>query len=243
MSELVANIYGYGFHTKSRSRLSANGDDGEMMKMSGAIPEESVQMAECEADSMKSESAKEKKDIAAAPPAPGGKAARNGGSGGEDKSPAKPDLSKVAARSNLNETAFFFPQLTTDAEGSVKMTFTMPEALTKWHFMGYAHGKNLENAMIEEHAVTQKDLMVQPNPPRFLREGDILEFSVKVTNMVDKDIKGSVRFTLLDPVSEKPLDELFLNQTTDQAVEIPAKQSKSFHWRITDFSRNRFTGA
>ena len=87
--------------------------------------------------------------------------------------------------------------------------------------------------MIEEHAVTQKDLMVQPNPPRFLREGDVLEFSVKVTNMVDKDIKGSVRFTLLDPVSEKPLDEMFLNQTTDQAVEIPAKQSKSFHWRIT----------
>ena len=239
LSELVANIYGYGFHTKSRSRLSANGDDGEMMKMSGAIPEESAQFAEAEADSMRSESAKEKKDIAAAPPAPGqaealgGKAAKNGGSGGEDKSPAKPDLSKVAARSNLNETAFFFPQLTADAEGSVKMTFTMPEALTKWHFMGYAHGKNLENAMIEEHAVTQKDLMVQPNPPRFLREGDILEFSVKVTNMVDKDIKGSVRFTLLDPVSEKPLDEMFLNQTTDQAVEIPAKQSKSFHWRIT----------
>jgi uncharacterized protein YfaS (alpha-2-macroglobulin family) len=160
-----------------------------------------------------------------------------GGAGAAEPSPqeqqAGPDLSKVAARSNLNETAFFYPHLTTDAEGAVKITFTMPEALTKWHFMGFAHGKTLESGMIEEHAVTQKDLMVQPNPPRFLREGDILEFSVKVTNMVDKDVKGSVRFTLLDPVSEKPLDEMFLNKTTDQAVEIPAKQSKSFHWRIT----------
>ena len=120
-----------------------------------------------------------------------------------------PDLSKVQARRNLNETAFFYPSLLTGPDGSVKIAFKMPEALTKWHFMGFAHGKNLESGFIEEHAVTQKDLMVQPNPPRFLREGDAIEFCIKVTNMADKEINGSLRFTLADPVSEKPLDKLF----------------------------------
>ena len=49
------------------------------------------------------------------------------------------DLSQVSARKNLNETAFFFPQLTSDSNGVVRMTFTMPEALTTWKFLGFAY--------------------------------------------------------------------------------------------------------
>ena len=49
------------------------------------------------------------------------------------------DLSKVSARQNLNETAFFFPHLMTDAEGRVTMKFTMPEALTQCKFLGCPH--------------------------------------------------------------------------------------------------------
>ncbi len=236
LGEIAANIYGYGFPVRSRkmSLRGANGGD-EDMALGGAIMDEAKSMpSESFAESAAPEMEKSKKEAAPAPP--GKPAARNGGAGGAkdeaDKSSQKPDLSKVAARSNLNETAFFFPHLTTDADGAVKITFTMPEALTRWHFMGFAHGRGLESGLIEEHAVTQKDLMVQPNPPRFIREGDELEFSVKVTNMVEKDIKGSVRFTLMDPVTEKPVDDMFLNKQTDQAVEIPAKQSKSYYWRI-----------
>ena len=96
--------------------------------------------------------------------------------------PPKPDLSQVSARKNLNETAFFFPQLTSDSNGIVRLTFTMPEALTQWRFLGFAHDQHLRAGLIEAHAVTAKDIMVQPNPPRFLREGDTLEFSVKISN-------------------------------------------------------------
>ena len=101
-------------------------------------------------------------------------------------SPPKPDLSKVTARKNLNETAFFFPQLTSDSNGVVRMTFTMPEALTKWRFLGFAHDQSVRSGLLEDHAVTAKDIMVQPNPPRFLREGDTVEFTVKVSNQTDK---------------------------------------------------------
>src|SRR5262249_26031224 len=90
--------------------------------------------------------------------------------------PKGPDLSQVTARKNLNETAFFFPQLISDRDGVVKLQFTMPEALTEWRFLGFAHDKKLRSGFLEDKAVTSKDLMVQPNPPRFVREGDVLEF-------------------------------------------------------------------
>ena len=100
-----------------------------------------------------------------------------GGPPSSAPAPPKPDLSKVAARKNLNETAFFFPQFTSDSNGVVRMTFTMPEALTKWRFLGFAHDQQLRAGLLEGHAVTAKDIMVQPNPPRFLREGDTVEFT------------------------------------------------------------------
>ncbi|PIX42556.1 MAG: hypothetical protein COZ57_21050, partial [Armatimonadetes bacterium CG_4_8_14_3_um_filter_66_20] len=106
-----------------------------------------------------------------------------------------PDLSQVSARKNLNETAFFFPHLVSDAEGKVKLEFTMPEALTQWKFLGFAHDRDLRAGLLTGDVVTAKDLMVQPNPPRFLREGDVLEFTVKVTNQSATAQKGTVRLT------------------------------------------------
>ena len=91
---------------------------------------------------------------------------------------ATPDLGKIAARRNLNETAFFFPQLVADKDGTVRLSFTMPEALTEWRFLGFAHDRELRSGFLEGKAVTSKDLMVEPNPPRFVREGDAIEFTV-----------------------------------------------------------------
>ena len=119
----------------------------------------------------------------------------DGEAGGGRPGPG-PDLSQVAARKNLNETAFFFPHLLSDSEGQVKLEFTMPEALTKWKFLGFAHdAATCAAACLSDEAVTAKDLMVQPNPPRFLREGDELEFTVKVTNQSATRQSGTVRLS------------------------------------------------
>ncbi len=104
-------------------------------------------------------------------------------------------MSQVAARKNLNETAFFFPHLLSDSEGRVKLEFSMPEALTKWKFLGFAHDAQLRGGLLTDEAVTAKDLMVQPNPPRFLREGDELEFTVKVSNQSATRQSGKVRLS------------------------------------------------
>ena len=64
--------------------------------------------------------------------------ARNGsGEKSKDKNNVKQstDFSDVKARSNFNETAFFYPQLTTNDSGDVMISFTIPEALTKWKML------------------------------------------------------------------------------------------------------------
>jgi len=142
------------------------------------------------------------------------------------------DLSQVTARKNLNETAFFFPHLQVADDGTVRIEFEIPEALTKWKFMGFAHDSKLRSALLTDEMTTSKDLMVQPNPPRFLREGDLLEFSVKVSNQSDDSQNGSVRLTFADARTGESVDAEFGNQQLDQSFEIPARQSTSLYWKI-----------
>jgi uncharacterized protein YfaS (alpha-2-macroglobulin family) len=148
-------------------------------------------------------------------------------------SPPKPDLSQVTARKNLNETALFFPQLTSDSNGAVRLTFTMPEALTKWRFMGFAHDRSVRSGFLEAHAVTAKDLMVQPNPPRFLREGDTVEFTVKISNQSDQPQSGTARLTFNLASDNQPADQLLGVRPVEQPFNIPAKQSRTLAWRLT----------
>ena len=142
------------------------------------------------------------------------------------------DLSNVSARSNLNETAFFQPQLTVNENGVVYISFDMPEALTTWKFMAFAHGTKLQSGLLTQEAVTQKELMIQPNAPRFLREGDKIAFTVKVTNLSDKEQTGSVALELLDAVTDESRNAEFKNTENKKSFTVPAKQSKGFSWTL-----------
>src|SRR5262249_18826792 len=159
---------------------------------------------------------------------------KNGGAPGRgEPPPTGPDLSQVSARKNLNELAFFFPHLTAAPDGSIRMEFTMPEALTKWKFMGFAHDKELRSGYLQDEVVTAKELMVQPNPPRFLRERDVLEFSVKVTNQAQTKQSGKVRLTLADARTNNSIDAALGNVDPDRAFELDPGASRSFFWRLT----------
>lgn len=144
----------------------------------------------------------------------------------------EPKLDQVTARKNLQETAFFFPHLITNKDGSVDLEFTMPEALTKWKFMAFAHDKQLRAGFLSDSVVTQKDIMVQPNAPRFLREGDVLEFSVKVINLSPTRQKGTVRLTLSNARTLKNNDAALGNTKRDLTFDIPAKESRSYSWKL-----------
>ena len=142
------------------------------------------------------------------------------------------DLENVSARKNLNETAFFFPHLIAEPDGTIKMTFKMPEALTEWRFLGFAHDAELRSGLLAGSAVTSKDLMVQPNAPRFVREGDEIEFTVKVSNQSPTIQTGQVRLSLADARTRENVDAAIGNDLPDQEFSIPAGQSHTVSWRL-----------
>jgi len=167
-----------------------------------------------------------------APPA--GTADNTGGSaGGQTAAEPGPDLSQVSARTNLDETAFFFPHLVSDAEGVVRMEFTMPEALTQWKFLGFAHDRQMRSGFLTDTTVTAKDLMVEPNPPRFVREGDVIEFTVKVTNRSAARVTGKVMLTLSDARTLGVRDEALGNTSPEQDFDVPSQESRTCSWRLT----------
>ncbi len=124
------------------------------------------------------------------------------------------DLSNIKARSNFNETAFFFPQLQTNEKGEVVIKFTVPESLTKWKVMGLAHTKDLKIGQFEKEVITQKELMVQPNAPRFFREGDKLTFISKISNLSDKDLSGISELTLYDALTDKEISDIVIDKNS-----------------------------
>lgn len=224
--DIMVNLWGYEFN--ERLSMRAGGGMGRMAPGAPADAARAMPMmksmaaAENRAESVIATS----NDITFA--------GRGNEKAGDPVAPSSgPKLENVAARTNLNETAFFFPHLLADDNGTVKLEFTMPEALTKWKFMGFAHDKELKSGYLEDSVVTAKDLMVQPNPPRFLREGDILEFTVKVSNQSATRQAGKVRLALTDARTGKSIDADLGNKNLDLEFDIPSKESRSFSWKLT----------
>ena len=112
-------------------------------------------------------------------------------------------LDQVPLRENMNETAFFYPALESDAKGNVSLKFTLPESLTTWKFMGLAHDKEMRNGMLVDEVVAKKTVMVQPNLPRFLREGDKAVLVAKVFNTSSKKVSGNARMQIINPETNK----------------------------------------
>ncbi|MCX6318570.1 MAG: MG2 domain-containing protein [Bacteroidetes bacterium] len=162
----------------------------------------------------------------------------------------------VKVRKNFNETAFFFPDLKTDADGNIEFSFTIPEALTKWKFMALAHTKEAAFGSSTKEIITQKELMVQPNAPRFLREGDKMEFSSKVVNLTGKEITGIAELQLFDPATNEPVDGRFKSMSPKQyftvaagqselvqfPIEVPYQFNKALQWRIVAKADNYSDG-
>ncbi|WP_294245600.1 alpha-2-macroglobulin family protein [uncultured Chryseobacterium sp.] len=149
-------------------------------------------------------------------------------------------LTNVQVRQNLNETAFFYPDLKTDADGNVHFEFTSPEALTRWKLMFLAHTKDARAATLEKEVVTQKEFSVTPNYPRFLREGDELNLQSKLSSLTDKKLNGSARLQILDAFTNEDLSAKFgLTElaaasgfNTDQAFSLSEKGNDVLTWKI-----------
>ncbi len=146
--------------------------------------------------------------------------------------PGPIDQSQIQIRKNFKETAFFFPGLRTDKDGNVSFSFTMPEALTQWKLMTLAHTRDLASGYAQKTVITQKDLMVQPDVPRFLREGDKVIFSVKIVNLENKDLSGQAELQLLNASTMNPVDVWFKNNNAVKKFTVQAGQSSVVNFPI-----------
>jgi 5-hydroxyisourate hydrolase-like protein (transthyretin family) len=123
----------------------------------------------------------------------------------QDVAETETDNNGQTVRSNFAETAFFYPELRTNDKGEVVLSFTMPESLTRWNFRGISHTKDMMVGNLSGQAVTQKDFMLRPNMPRFVRMGDTVNIAAVITNLTDNPVKGTATFTLFDPITDKTI--------------------------------------
>ncbi|MCD0470979.1 alpha-2-macroglobulin [Flavobacterium sp. JAS] len=142
-------------------------------------------------------------------------------------------LTQVKSRKNLSETAFFLPNLRTDANGKVSFNFTSPEALTAWKLRLLAHNKDAVSGYLEKSVVTQKELMLLPNFPRFLREKDTIVISAKISNITDKAKNGIAILQFFDAATMQPIDAKMLNAKNVRNFTVGAFGNTTATWTIS----------
>ena len=142
-------------------------------------------------------------------------------------------LAQVETRSNLKETAFFFPNLRTNKKGEVVFSFDSPQALTKWRFMLFAHDKDAATGSIERTVVTQKNINVIPNLPRFLREKDSIQLTTKISNLTNESLSGNVLLQLFNGVTSEPITTSAIASKPNQSFTVASKQNTSMSWTLS----------
>ena len=114
-------------------------------------------------------------------------------------------ISPEQIRQNFAETAFFYPTLQTNEEGDVFVNFTLPESNTTWKLQMLANTKELKYGLLTKEVISSKPLMVLPNLPRFVRQGDEVSISTQVINNSKEAVSGRVRIELFDPATDQPI--------------------------------------
>lgn len=152
----------------------------------------------------------------------------------KEKLGKKTDFSAVKVRTNFNETAFFYPHLQTNEAGEIILNFTVPESLTKWKLMTLAHTKDLKFAVAEKEIITQKDLMLTPNSPRFFRENDRMTFPVKISSLSDKLLSGNAQLIFVNPITgEEVTDVLAKGEKAVKPFAVKPEGNSMLSWNLT----------
>lgn len=142
------------------------------------------------------------------------------------------ELKKVAPRKNFNETAFFYPQLKTDKNGNISFNFTSPESLTQWKLRLFAHDKNALSGYFENMVITQKELMIVPNMPRFFREKDTIQITARISNLTSENKNGTAILQLFDTVTLEPIDAEMGNEINLKNFQTTPKGNTTVSWKI-----------
>jgi len=138
----------------------------------------------------------------------------------------------VIPRTNFNETAFFYPHLKTDENGLISIEFTIPQSLTRYKMLGFAHSKDLKTASISHELVTQKQLAISANAPRFFREGDTLLLSAKLNNLSGKKLNGQASLEIRNALTGKIIQIIANGHPSTHNFEITNDGNEVIKWPL-----------
>ena len=149
-----------------------------------------------------------------------------GGQEQKPKEPAEPTL-----RENFNETAFFFPQLRTNQDGSATFSFTMPDALTRWRLMLLAYTKDRKTGSKDYTFTSSKPVMIMADMPRYMYDNDTLWFVANVINTGDEPVTPTAKLEIFDAGTMKPINMIVSNATISMETIEPGR-SKEVRWKV-----------
>ncbi|MDR1866407.1 MAG: hypothetical protein LBR08_12680, partial [Bacteroidales bacterium] len=226
-ANLLGEATSYGYYPQSTFALQYEALD-IMGNAQGAVMMKSRRMGSVAVNDF---------DLADAPPAPA-EAATADGDAGATHEDARPNVSlaemaqDVRLRDNFAETAFFHPLLRTDEKGEIAVEFTIPESLTRWKMLGFAHTKDLKTGYAVHQLVTQKKIAVSAGLPRFFRQGDTVILAAKVNNLTENDVKANVLVRFYDAFTMQPIDAKILKTAGAQLLPVAKGGSAGVQWKL-----------
>jgi hypothetical protein len=145
---------------------------------------------------------------------------------GKPEEPVEPTL-----RENFNETAFFFPQLRTNKDGSATFSFTMPDALTRWRLMLLAYTKDRKTGSNEYTFTSSKPVMIMADMPRYMYDNDTLWFVANVINTGDEPVTPTAKLEIFDAATMQPIN-MIVSKTSIPMETIQPGRSKEVRWKV-----------
>lgn len=177
---------------------------------------------------MVSDMAVEEMSAASAEPMPLAKNSEGDMAGGmkAENNDAEALSPEIALRTDLSETVFFRPHIETDATGTASINFKAPQQLSRWKFQAWAVSDSLATGMLMQEVITQKEVMVTVNMPRFFREGDKMWLSARIdaVNGNIPEVKASMQ--LIDA-----LTGVDILKEQIQTIKLNGKQAEA-RWEV-----------
>lgn len=146
-----------------------------------------------------------------------------GGGGGDSGNP----------RSDFPDTAAWFPLLTTDEQGSVTFSLTLPDSLTSWRLTARAITIDHMVGDSQVNIVTKKEIVVRPILPNILTNGDKVELSAMLHNYSSEPVELAVSIQIHNgdesgqPASTPPI---LISGSPTQSLNLSPGEVRMLGW-------------
>lgn len=144
------------------------------------------------------------------------------------KAAPKSDGPAIALRSNFNPQALWAASVHTDAQGHAKVSFKLPDNLTRYRITAVAADRHHKFGYGESSLTACLPVMVRPSLPRFLNFGDSVELPVLVQNQTDKPVTINIAARAQNLTIAEPIGKTFTIPANDRReVRFAAKTQEA----------------